>query len=129
MAKKSNYEWDEDAEADDQESPDYSPVIRERIPAFPVAIDIGNIEVDAPDNIEIESSFKEVQGNDLKIINLALTAQLHALSHIRTPKGLAIITKELRETLNHRRDVFLYQKTKEPTLSGKGGVIVLNPID
>lgn len=110
-------------------SRNYTPAIRDSIPNFPIDIDLDQLEVDAPDSIIVESSFKEVQDNDLKITNLLLSAQLHALSHVRTPKGIAIISKEVRETLNQRRDGLQMQTRKEPTLSGKGGVIVLNPID
>lgn len=131
MAKRKQYEpdWEDDSDEDERYESKFTPAIRDTIPNFPIDIDLDQLEVDAPDTIIVESAFKEVQENDLKITNLLLSAQLHALSHVRTPKGIALICKEVRETLNHRRDGLQMQTRKEPTLSGKGGVIVLNPID
>lgn len=114
---------------DDEEDNTLALIRGDTIPQFPISMPAEPPVVDAPDNITHDSTFNEVQENDVKIINLALTVQLHALSNTRTVNGVCKLSQEIRNTINARRDALLYQKEKEPTLSGKGGVINVNPID
>lgn len=102
---------------------------RDVIPQFPIQINNAAIHVDGPENITKDSTFDDVQDNDLKLHNMLMVAALHAISNVRTPKSFCMLSKEMRELTRARRDCLLMQKEKEPTLSGKGAVFNCNPID